>query len=503
MKLLRVLLVITVALVFSTPVCTAGEVAGASQKAKAAPEPSYVENASVTHNTLNVGGKSISYKAVAGYMPVRNIAGKQIARIFFIAYTRETQQDLLQRPITFAFNGGPGSSAIWLHMGALGPRRVLLADDGTALPKSYKLVDNEYTWLDFTDVVFVDPVGTGYSRASDDVDAQQFYNMDEDVKLMGEFVRLYVTEYQRWLSPKYIAGESYGTTRAVALAGRMQNRHGMLIDGLVLISAALNFETFSFDRGNDLAYVLVVPSYAAAAWYHRKLSGNLEESLKRARDWAIGDYLPALARGSDLAGSEREKIAERLAHYTGLSKSYIEDNRMRVPNYRFITELLGDSSLVIGLLDSRVKTPYVPAGSEDAFVDPSLFVVEGPFVAAFNSYVRDELHFRTDMSYTFLSEKINESWKWSRGKQGYVNVTGSLSQAVSSNRHLRVFVASGYYDLTTPWFSQQYTFTHLGLSPALQSSITHKFYESGHQIYTSTEALEKLTQDVSSFYQQK
>jgi carboxypeptidase C (cathepsin A) len=503
MKSLTVLLLITMDMVLWVPVYSAQETTGAAKQNQASSEKSYVENASITNHTLNINGKSISYTAVAGYMPIKNDSNKLIAKIFFIAYTKETQQSHSQQPITFAFNGGPGSSAIWLHMGALGPRRVLLADDGTALPKSYELVDNEYTWLDFTDLVFVDPVGTGYSRTVDDVDAQQFYNLSEDVKIMGEFVRFYITEYERWLSPKYIAGESYGTTRAVSLAGHLQNRHGMLINGLVLISAAIDFETFSFDRGNDLAYVLIIPSYTAAAWYHGKLSGNLQESLKSARDWAINDYMPALVEGSGLSDSEHRKIVDKLAHYTGLSKSYIEDKRMRVANYQFIVDLLSDSSSIIGLLDSRVKVPYVSYSSSYSFNDPSLFIVEGPYVAAFNNYVRNELHFWTDMTYRFLSEQIAESWKWSQGQQGYVDVAGSLARAISSNKHLAVFVASGYFDLTTPWLSQEYTFTHLGLNPDLQDNITHKFYESGHQIYTSVEALEKFTQDVSSFFQQQ
>jgi carboxypeptidase C (cathepsin A) len=511
MKSLLVSILITSNMILLSPAYAGREAVDANQQTQAssptrdgqAQKQSYVENASITHHNLNINGKSIPYTAAAGFMPIKNDANKTIARIFFIAYTKETQQTDSQQPLTFAFNGGPGSSSIWLHMGALGPRRALLANDGTALPKTYQLVDNEYTWLDFTDIVFVDPVGTGYSRATDDIDAQQFYNMNEDVKLMGEFVRLYVTEHQRWLSPKYIAGESYGTTRAVALAGHMQNEHGMLINGLVLISAALNFETFSFDTGNDLAYVLIVPSYTAAAWYHGKLSGNLTESLTRARDWAINEYMPALAEGSSLNDSERDEIVEKLAHYTGLSKSYIEESRMRIPNYQFTTELLRDSSLIIGQLDSRVKAPYIPSNSEDAFYDPSLFIVEGPFVVAFNNYVRDELHFKTDIPYIFLSEKIDESWKWSEGQQGYVNVTDSLTQAVSANKYLQVFVASGYFDLTTPWLSQAYTFAHLGLNPDLQNHITHKFYESGHQLYTSTGALEKFTQDVSFFFQQK
>jgi carboxypeptidase C (cathepsin A) len=502
MKSFVILLSITIGVVLSSAGHSARESADAAPQNETAPEKHYAESSEVTNHTLSINGKSISYTAEAGYMPIKNDACKRIARIFFIAYTKDTQQSSSQRPITFAFNGGPGSSAIWLHMGALGPRRVLLADDGTALPKSYQLVDNEYTWLDFTDIVFVDPVGTGYSRTADDVDARQFYNMSEDVKIMGEFVRLYVTEYQRWLSSKYIAGESYGTTRAVSLAGHMQNRHGMLVNGLVLISTALSFETFSFDRGNDLAYVLVIPSYTAAAWYHGKLSGNLHESLEEAHDWAINDYMPALAKGSSLADSERRKIVDKLAHYTGLSRSYIEDRRMRVANYQFIAELLSDSSSVIGLLDSRVKARYVSDGSAYSFNDPSLFIVEGSYVPAFNNYVRNELHFRTDMTYRFLSDHITESWKWSEGQQGYVDVAGSLTKAISSNQHLQVFVASGYFDLTTPWLSQQYTLTHLGLNPELRDHITQTFYESGHQIYTSTEALAKFTRDVSSFFKQ-
>jgi carboxypeptidase C (cathepsin A) len=501
MKTIPILIIIMIKLVFLSAVYPAQKATDTEQQTPNSSEQAYIENASITHHTLNINGKSLSYTATAGYMPMKNEANKLIAKIFFIAYTKDNQKTDSQQPITFAFNGGPGSSSIWLHMGALGPQRVELANDGTTLPKSYKLVDNEYTWLDFTDIVFVDPVGTGYSRASEDANAQQFYNMDEDVKIMGEFVRLYVTEYQRWLSPKYIAGESYGTTRAVALVGQMQSKHGMLIDGLVLISTALNFETLSFDQGNDLSYVLVIPSYTAAAWYHKKLSGDLQASLQKAKDWAINEYMPALAKGSGLSDSEHVKIVKTLAYYSGLSESYIENNQMRIPNYQFTSELLHDSSFIIGQLDSRVKIPYIQTIPGYPSNDPSLFIVEGPFVAVFNDYVRNNLGFKTDISYKFLSEKINESWTWSKGQQGYVNVTDSLAQTLSFNEHLRVFVASGYFDLTTPWLSQEYTLTHLILKPVLRKNITHKFYESGHQIYTSTDALEKLTQDVSSFFQ--
>ena len=502
MKLHRILLLVVTTLFLLFPAYSMQRNIGSAQQAQTAQEKTFFESASVTSHTLNVNSKTLSYTAIAGYIPLKNNDGKTIAQIFYISYIKESQENNTQRPITFAFNGGPGSSSIWLHMGALGPKRVVIPEDGTAMSRSYDLADNKYTWLDFTDLVFVDPVGTGYSRAGEGVNPQQFYNMDEDVKIMGEFVRRYITENQRWLSPKYITGESYGTTRAVAMAGHMQKQHAMSMNGLVLISTALNFETFSFNSGNDLAYVLAVPSYAAAAWYHKKLSGNLPDILKESRQWAIDDYLPALAKGSMLADSDRDKIVDTLAHYTGLSKTIIEDNRMRITNFRFANEFLGDSFLITGLLDARVTAPRVPRGFDSGYNDPSLFIVERPFVAAFNNYVRENLNFKTDKTYVFLSDKINESWKWSEGQQGYVDVSGRLTDAMSANEHLHVFAASGYYDLTTPWLSQQYTFTHLALRPSLRKNIIHKYYETGHQIYTSTSALEKLTQDVSAFFQQ-
>ena len=465
------------------------------------PEPMPFEKPSITNHTINIKGQSLSYTVTAGYMPIISKENKTIAQIFYISYKKNPQENIAQRPITFAFNGGPGSSSIWLHMGALGPKRVILAKDGTAIPKTYELVDNEYTWLDFTDLVFVDPVGTGYSRSADDVDEKQFYNITEDVKIMGEFVRRYITENQRWLSPKYIAGESYGTTRAVAMAGHMQNEHSMLLHGLVLISSALNFETFSFASGNDLAYVLAVPSYAASAWYHKKLSGNLDNIIKESSNWVINDYLPALAKGNTLDDSEHDKIIDKLAYYTGLSKSFIEGNRMRISNYQFVTELLSNSFSITGILDSRVTAPHLPGFIDHSYNDPSLFIVEGPFVAAFNNYVRDDLNFKTDKTYVFLSDKINELWEWNKGQQGYVDVSGRITDAINANEHLRVFAATGYYDLATPWLSQEYTFTHLALSPNQMKKITHKYYESGHQVYTSTPALEKLTNDVSVFFE--
>ncbi len=468
---------------------------------------SNIESASQTHHSVNIKGQALSYSATAAFMSVNDDTGKPAAKIFFVGYTKDSEPNISKRPITFVFNGGPGASSMWLHIGLMGPQRALLADDGTSLPKSYELSDNEYTWLDFTDLVFIDPVGTGYSRAVEEDKAEQFYNMDEDAKLLAEFVQQYVTDCGRWLCPKYIAGESYGTTRAVKLAEYLQNNDSMLIDGLVLLSSALNFEVFSFDGGNDLSFVLSVPSYTAAAWYHKKLPGDLQDdfagTLKEARDWAIKSYMPALAEGSGLADTERKKIVEKLSRYTGLSKSYVENSRMRIANYQFTTELLRDSSYITGMLDSRVKAPSLSGVSEYPYQDPSLFITEGLFSAVFNNYVRNSLGFKTDLQYISLSDKVNHSWKWSSGKQGYVDVSGALAEAMSLNEHLRVFAGSGYFDLTTPWLSQEYTLTHLGINPALRGNITHRYYESGHQIYTSIPALKKLTEDASLFFQQQ
>ncbi len=503
MKRSYILIIHLIIFLFCFPACSVQQAAINAQPGQPAPEQTFFESASITNHTLNINGKTLSYTATAGYMPIKDSDGKTIAQIFYISYVKDSEQDVTQRPITFAFNGGPGSSSIWLHIGALGPKRVVLPDNGTEISRTYELVDNQYTWLDFTDLVFVDPVGTGYSRAAQGVNTQRFYNMNEDVKTMGEFVRLYVTENQRWSSPKYITGESYGTTRAVAMAGHIQREHAMWLKGLVLLSSALNFETFSFDSGNDLPYVLALPSYAAAALYHKKLSGNFPDIIKEASDWAINDYMPALAKGSTLDDNEQDKIVDELIHYTGLSKSYIENHRMRVSNFQFANELLHDSFKVTGLLDSRVTAFRFPNFFETGYNDPSLFLVEGPYVAAFNSYVRNDLNFKTDKTYVFLSDKINESWSWSQGQQGYVDVASRLTEAISSNEHLRVFAGTGYYDLTTPWLSQKYTFDHLALRPDLMKNITHKYYESGHQIYTSTTSLEKLTKDVTSFFQQE
>jgi carboxypeptidase C (cathepsin A) len=487
---------------------------------------------SVTNHTLVLNNLTIRYRATAGYLPLEDASGKPLADVFFVAYEQVPQdgaapvEDVTapagpiasldpvnavnssqesdpanRRPITFAFNGGPGASAVWLHLGALGPKRVVLANNGTALPRSDRLVDNEYTWLAFTDLVFVDPVGTGFSRAAPGVEASQFYAVQKDVETNAAFIRLFVTKYRRWLSPQFIVGESYGTTRAVGMARYLQGHDALYLDGLILLSSALNMEAISFDPGNDLPYVLSLPSCAAVALYHGRLGDrrllNLQKTLERAKTWALQDYISALARGESLPPAQYDEVARKLAEYTGLGEDVITRNNLRISTPDFTRELLRQENQTLGLLDGRVTAPAVPFPR--TWTDPSLFIVEGPFVAAFQDYVRTELGFRTDRRYIFLSDEANESWKWCTGRPGYLNVAPKLADAMALDNHLRVFVAAGYYDLTTPFLSQEYVFDHLHLPAGLSRNITFKHYYAGHQIYTSTEALSQLTQDVRTF----
>ncbi len=493
---------------------------------KAAPRGNAVApECSVTEHTMLVQGHSLRYRATAGYMPVQRDSDKLIANIFFVAYERleggdanssPNPQSAIRnpqstvRPLTFAFNGGPGASAVWLHLGAFGPKRAVLANDGTALPPSNQLVDNEQTWLEFTDLVFVDPVGTGFSRAAAGVDADQFYAVQKDMEVAAEFVRLFVTQYERWLSPQFLVGESYGAARAVGMARRLQDRYGLYISGLILLSSALNLGVISFDPGNDLPYALSLPSYTAVAQYHGRLRerspSDLERSLQRVQAWALGDYLAALAQGRRLPPAEAREIAGRLAEYTGLPEDMIIQNHLRIGTAGFAQGLLSREDRVLGLLDGRVTAPNIqlprrsgPQRRCASGIDPSLFIVAGPLVATFSSYVRTELGFQTNRPYIFLSDKANRSWNWGPGRQGYFNIAPTLAEVIGLDHRLRVFAAAGYYDLTTPYLSQEYVFNHLGLPPDLEQNLTFRRYHAGHQIYTSQDALRQLTDDVRTF----
>lgn len=466
------------------------------------------EMKSQTHHAVEIGGERVDYTATAGTMILKeeeqDSGEKAKASVFYIAYTKDGVENLAQRPLTFSFNGGPGSSSVWLHLGVLGPRRVEMGDVGNLSPPPYGMVENEYSLLDHTDLVFIDPVGTGYSRPIPGEEAKQFYSVKKDVKSVGEFIRLFTTRYERWSSPKFLIGESYGTTRAAELSGYLQERHGMYFNGVMLVSTVLNFQSTGFNPGNDLPYILFLPSYTATAWYHRRLpealQSDLEKTLAEVEKFALNEYTQALMKGSTLPQAKRDQVVEKLARYTGLTEAYIRQTNLRINIFRFVKELLRDERRTIGRLDSRFTGIDRDAAGEKFEFDPSYSAIQGPFTAVFNDYVRRELDFKHDLPYEILTN-LYESWDYDEYANQYVNVAETLRKAMSLNPDLKVFVGNGYFDLATPYFATEYTFNHLQLDPALEDNIHMAFYQAGHMMYIHPPSLQKLKDDLSQFIQ--
>lgn len=464
-----------------------------------------VEDESVRERgAIEVGGQRLGYEATTGTYVLRKEDGSAKARIFYVAYELDSGVEKGRRPITFCFNGGPGSSSVWLHLGIFGPRRVDWPESGEAPAPPYRLVDNEHTLLRHSDLVFIDPVTTGYSRALPGEDPAQFHGVEEDVEWVAEFIRLYTTREQRWGSPKLLAGESYGTTRAAALAGHLQQRHGMYLNGLVLVSSILSFQTVRFDVGNDLPYPLFLPTYAATAWYHKKLEPELQRDLRatlaEVEEFALGEYATALLRGDRLAGEERERTATRLARYTGLSREYVERSNLRVRIGRFCKELLRAERRTVGRLDSRFQGIDRDAAGESYEHDPSYTAIQGPFTGALNQYLREELGYQNDLTYEILTGRV-QPWSYSAWQNRYLEVSETLRSAMTRNPALRVFVASGYYDLATPYFATRHTLDHLELDPGLRGNLVVEHYEAGHMMYIHRPSLEALAQDLARFYE--
>jgi carboxypeptidase C (cathepsin A) len=385
----------------------------------------------------------------------------------------------------------------------LGPKRVEMQPNGLPTPPPYRLIDNEYSLLDATDLVFLDPVSTGYSRAVPEADARNFHGFTGDLQSVSDFIRLYTSRHARWGSPKFLAGESYGTTRAAGLSGYLQQRLGMNLNGIMLISAVLNFGTLNFDTGNDLPYPLFLPTYTATAWYHKKLpkdlqSGPLRKALDEAERFASGDYTLALAKGDTLAGTERAQTVQKLARLTGLAPAYVEAANLRIPIQRFTKELLRGQSRTVGRYDSRMEGIDLDAAGERPEYDPSYATVQGPFTAAWNQYVRAELKFESDLPYEILTGRV-QPWNYTEYQNRYVNVAETLRQSMTQNPALKVFVANGYYDLATPYFATMYTFRHLGLDPKLRGHVSMGFYEAGHMMYTNLASLEAAKKDLAAF----
>jgi len=460
------------------------------------------EIVSETKHSITIDGKPIAYKAVAANMVLKAENGKPRANIFYIAYIKEGTTDYSRRPLTFSFNGGPGSSSVWLHLGLLGPRRTLMTDEGQATPPPYKVVDNDCSMLDNTDLVFIDPVTTGYSRAVPGEDPKQFHGFQEDVETVGEFIRLYTTRNQRWSSPKFLIGESYGTTRAAGLSGFLQDRYGLYLNGIMLVSSILNFETDEFAPGNDLPYLLILPSYTATAWYHKKLSVDLQSDLRKTLDqsesFVNGEYKDALMKGDRISADEKRTVIEKLSRLTGLSPEYIDESNLRVPIHRFVKELMRKERTTVGRLDSRFTGKDADAAGEAFEYDPSYAAIQGPFTAALNQYVRSELKYESDLPYEILTDRVSP-WSFRQYENQYLNVAETLRAAINKNPHLKVFVANGFYDLATPFFATVYTFDHLGLEAELRGNISMGFYESGHMMYIHKPSLIQLKKDLAKF----
>lgn len=452
----------------------------------------------VRHHAMQLGGSTLRYTSTAGMLPIRNEeTGVAEGYIFYVAYTKDDVSDPSTRPITFVFNGGPGSSTVWLHMGAFGPKRVTLLPDGTAPAPPYHYEDNPNTLLDQTDLVFLDPVGTGYSRPANPKLGPKFWGVNEDIASVGEFIRLYLTQNQRWGSPKFLAGESYGTTRAAGLSGYLADR-GIALNGVVLISAILNFST----RMGDDGPVAFLPSYAAIAWYHKKLPPDLqrqtlEQVTAQAEQWAGTGYRLALAKGATLTPAERQAVVDTLARFTGLSRAFIEANDLRISLARFDAELLRDQRRTVGRLDGRFTAFAIDGGAERVAFDPSEANIRNSFTPVLNDYVRRELGYEDDMVYYILGGGIG---RWAPQAPGSpTDVTPALERAFAKNPHMKLYVAMGYYDTATPYFPVEYTLAHLAISPEARRNITTGYFAAGHMVYIDQPSMAKLRSDLREF----
>ncbi|MDX1665115.1 MAG: hypothetical protein R3272_15090 [Candidatus Promineifilaceae bacterium] len=473
--------------------------------------PKPEEVTSTTHHSITLDGRTLNYTVTAGTLIIQDEeeeegkaqGQKAKAEIFYVAYALD-DADPAERPLTFSFNGGPGSSSVWLHLGVLGPRRVEMADETGHMPRPpFRLVDNDFTLLDKSDLVFIDPVSTGYSRAVPGEKPKEFHGFEKDLESVAEFIRLYTTRAGRWGSPKFLIGESYGTTRAAGLAGVLQGKMGMYLNGVMLVSTILNFQTAYFNPGNDLPYILFLPTYTATAHYHGQLAPELQERpledvLEEVEEWAMTDYTLALMQGADLPEEAREEVVERLALYTGLSEAYIRRTAQRIEIFRFTKELLREEGRTVGRLDSRFTGVDRDSAGEMFEFDPSLTAIMGPYTATLNDYVRRELQFKSDLPYEILTSRVRP-WNYDKFQNQYVDVAETLRRAMNVNPYLRVFVANGYYDLATPYLATEYTFSHLGVPRERYEDISMAYYEAGHMMYLHLPSLAQLKEDLADF----
>jgi carboxypeptidase C (cathepsin A) len=489
---------------------------------------------SVTEHSVTVNGTVIKYHATTGYMILKLEEGKPspvtqhrrfgrdgdgtdatkddapkfkdgvkaVAKLFYIAYTMDDVPDQAKRPVTFLFNGGPGSSSLWLHMGSVAPRRAAITDDGESLPPPYGIMDNQSTWLDKTDLVFIDPVSTGFSRPLPKEDAKQFHGIKEDIASVGDFIRLYTTRNSRWLSPKFVMGESYGTLRAAGLSDYLQSRYGMYLNGVILVSSCLNYEAISFAPQNLGAYAIYLPTYATAAWYHHRLSPAMQakgvaDIAAEAKAFAAGEYLAALNKGDRLPLADKKRIAERLSELTGIPAADWEALQLKMYDAQFFTRLI--PGRYVGRYDARFTgLTYTPGDADPAqYYDPSEEAIEPGFTAAFSDYVRRELKFDTDIPYEDLIDVT--PWNFGDPENGFPDTSEDLRHAMTRNPYLKVWVTLSYYDVCTPFTGAENVLAALNLDPSVRANLKTTYYEAGHMLYIRNSARMKLKADFLDF----
>lgn len=461
------------------------------------------ERVSVTHHTTNIAGRPITYTTHTGTMVLKDENGKPKAQVFYISYTKDGE-DATKRPVTFFFNGGPGSASIWLDMGIMAPTHPEMGPNGAQPAPPYNLVPNPYSPLDVTDLVQVDAMMTGYTRPAKGVKATDFTGAENDIKMFGEFIRDYLDKYGRWGSPKYLFGESYGTFRSAGLASELGDNEGIQLNGIMLLGTVLDFQYIQPSPANDIAYSSILPTYTATAWYHHKLPADLQrltlqQVVQQARDYAFGDYLVALAKGNRLTAAERASEAQKIARLTGVSPTFVQNTNLRIDPGTYRTELLRDQRLILGRYDSRLTALTGNASATRQDFDPSDVAPSGAFMSAFMRYLHDDLKYTSDLQYYMGGHAGRWDYGSLAGRSGFPSEIESLRLAMAKNPYLKVMNGAGYYDTATPFANAEYTFDHLGFDQTYKDRVSLKYYESGHMAYLNQASAKQLKEDIANF----